>query len=196
MSRELDAACIEVCFDSLFLADEHTMLRGGAEEPIYVPAGAGRPARILYREDFLASALHEIAHWCVAGAARRRLPDYGYWYAAAGRDGDAQRAFEAVEVRPQAIEGLFALALGVPFRVSLDNPGRPDCDPERFAAAVHGEMARLQRHGLPPRAERFRAALEALSARRQRRSDPVAARVEAGPEASDARREAGRRPPC
>lgn len=160
--RFIDARCIEACFDGLFLAAAQTTLRGGAAEPVYLPAQSTQPAQILYREDFLASALHEVAHWCVAGAARRRLQDYGYWYAEAGRDAQAQRAFEQVEIRPQAIEALFARALGVPFRVSLDNPGRPDCDPERFAAAVHAEMMRLERSGLPPRAARFRAALAAL----------------------------------
>lgn len=166
-ARCIEARHIEHCFDGLFLAAAHTTLRGGAAEPVYLPAQGTQPAQILYREDYLASALHEVAHWCVAGAARRQLQDYGYWYAEAGRDAQAQNAFEQVEVRPQAIEGLFARALGVPFRVSLDNPGRPDCDPERFAAAVHAQMMHLERSGLPPRAARFRAALAALAARRQ-----------------------------
>lgn len=150
---------LECLFAELFLASHDTVLEGGAEEPLYLPAGADGPARIRYRSDYFASALHEVAHWCIAGARRRGLVDYGYWYAPEGRDATGQRAFEAVEVRPQALEALFAEAAGVPFVPSLDNPGREDADPAPFAAAVAREAARLRRDGLPPRAARFRAAL-------------------------------------
>mgnify|MGYP005852944409 CR=1 FL=1 len=166
MTGRFSARCIEVCFDALFREALRTTLRGGAPEPLYLPAGDGHPAQIRYRADFLASALHEVAHWCVAGTARRQLTDYGYWYAAEGRDLAAQRAFERVELRPQAIEGLFAEVLRVPFRVSLDNPGRSDCDPAAFTEAVAAEMGRLRQTGLPPRARRFRAALASLAATR------------------------------
>src|SRR3546814_2809228 len=49
-----------------------------------------------------------VAHWCLAGAARRRQDDYGYWYAADGRDLEQQHLFEQVEVKPQALELLFS----------------------------------------------------------------------------------------
>lgn len=159
MTARVTAARLQALFDACFLTSHHTRLVGGAPEPLYLPATGRRPAEIRHREDFAASALHEVAHWCIAGAARRRLADYGYWYAEAGRDAGGQRAFEAVEVRPQALEALFARACGLPFRVSLDNPGRDEFDPAPFEVAVAAEMRRLEAQGLPPRAARFRARL-------------------------------------
>lgn len=154
-----EAATLERLFDACFRESHRTRLVGGADEPLYVPATADGCAEIRYRQDYFASALHEVAHWCIAGAARRALPDYGYWYAEAGRDAAAQRAFEAAEVGPQAIEALFSAACAWPFRISLDNPGRDDFDPQPFVRAVDAEAARLDDGALPPRAARFRAAL-------------------------------------
>jgi elongation factor P hydroxylase len=162
-----DARVLERLFAGAFAATHDTVLVGGAEEPLYLPATTTAPAEIRYRADYFASALHEVAHWCVAGAARRRRVDYGYWYAEAGRDAAAQAAFERVEVRPQAIESLFAAAAGSPFRISLDNPGRDEFDPAPFAEAVAVEAARLHEQGLPPRAARFRDALAAHFAARR-----------------------------
>ncbi len=70
---------------------------------------------------FFNSALHEISHWSIAGDKRRLLPDLGYWYAPDGRTAEQQALFEQVEIKPQAIEWLFATAFGRKFRVSLDN---------------------------------------------------------------------------
>src|SRR5690606_39383874 len=42
-------------------------------------------ARVVFAHGFFASALHEIAHWCIAGDYRRTLHDYGYWYCPDGR---------------------------------------------------------------------------------------------------------------
>ena len=109
---------LEALFAQTFAAQYNTVLCGGAEEPLYQP---GAPHRIVYTRDYFRSALHEVAHWCVAGEKRRQLPDYGYWYAPDGRDAAQQRAFEQVEVRPQALELLFCEACGHPFSVSLDN---------------------------------------------------------------------------
>ena len=82
----IDAATLIELFDREFLATENTRLEGGGEEPVYLPADA-RCAnhRIVFRHDYAASALHEVAHWCIAGSARRKLHDYGYWYAPDGR---------------------------------------------------------------------------------------------------------------
>lgn len=157
------AGDVEALFAAVFADRHRTLLRGGAAEPVYRPAEGAAPALILYRHDYLASALHETAHWCIAGERRRRLVDYGYWYAEEGRDDDAQAAFEAVEARPQAIEWCFADAIGASFRVSLDNPGRGELDPAPFEARVRAERERLDRFGLPPRAERFRRALAAAA---------------------------------
>ena len=50
------ASAFEDCFASF-----GTVLVGGAEEPLYRPSQGGEPAKLVFREDFPASALHEIA---------------------------------------------------------------------------------------------------------------------------------------
>ena len=68
-------------FNDTFFASFNTKLELGGDEPIYLPADAGTPHhRIIFARGFYASALHEIAHWCVAGPKRRLLEDFGYWY--------------------------------------------------------------------------------------------------------------------
>ena len=154
---------LERIFADCFLAAFDTRLVGGAPEPSYEPAsGPGQCHLLHYREDYFASALHETAHWCIAGAERRRLPDFGYWYAPDGRSAAQQRAFEAVEYRPQALEWHFSQACGFRFRVSLDNLEGGDeavGDPRAFRARVWQQARRWQASGLPPRAARFVAAL-------------------------------------
>ncbi|MEJ2898616.1 elongation factor P hydroxylase [Acinetobacter sp. NS-4] len=93
----------------------------GDFEPEYFPATADTPARIQFAHGFFNSALHEISHWTIAGEKRRLLPDLGYWYAPDGRSAEQQALFEQVEIKPQAIEWMFAKAFGRKFRVSLDN---------------------------------------------------------------------------
>jgi elongation factor P hydroxylase len=149
-------------FDDCFLTSHQTRMVGGAAEPWYRPAEyPGGIAVVHYREDFAASVLHETAHWCLAGERRRRLVDYGYWYVPEGRSPAQQREFERVESRPQALEWCFSQAAGLPFSVSIDNPGRADGAGERarFTASVLLEARRLQRDGLPGRANRFFSAL-------------------------------------
>ena len=156
---------LERVFDHCFLAAENTRLVGGATEPLYQPAADSTdPHQLYYREDFFASALHEIAHWCIAGKERRQLLDFGYWYAPEGRDARQQKAFEAVEVKPQALEWYFSLACGYAFRVSVDNldpvtGALPD--PRQFRERVEAQAKQWQLDGLPPRADSFFRALAA-----------------------------------
>jgi elongation factor P hydroxylase len=151
---------LEQVFRDCFYAGYQTQLVGGAPEPLYQPAvAAGDDHRIVYREDFFASALHEVAHWCIAGSERRRHIDYGYWYTPDGRDPLQQRQFEQVEVKPQAIEWHFSLACGVPFRVSPDNLLGRRGDGLAFAVAVAEQAQDYTHNRLPSRAEQFRLAL-------------------------------------
>jgi len=160
-AREADTApaaqTLERLFNDLFAQAEQTLLCGGAEEPLYTPARGPAPALIHYRHDYPASALHEVAHWCIAGARRRKLVDYGYWYAPDGRDARQQREFIQLEARPQALEWFFSLACGLRFRPSLDNlEAPPDAQLEgEFAARIAGAAAQLREQGLPPRAASF-----------------------------------------
>lgn len=156
---------VERVFAQCFLQSENTLLCGGADEPLYAPSTQlGEPHRLWFREDYFASALHETAHWCIAGAARRQQVDFGYWYAAEGRDPVAQAAFESVEVRPQALEWCFSIACGFPFRISTDNlaaEGAEAGDHSAFESAVRREALRLAGATLPRRAAVFFRALQA-----------------------------------
>ncbi|UNT65065.1 elongation factor P hydroxylase [Acinetobacter towneri] len=129
----------------------------GDFEPEYFPATATQPARIQFAHGFFNSALHEISHWCIAGEQRRLLPDLGYWYAPDGRTQEQQALFEQVEIKPQAIEWLFAQAFGRKFRVSLDNLTSEGGDGRTFKDNV---FAQVQRYfngeaKLPRDAKRF-----------------------------------------
>ena len=122
-------------------------LCGGAEEPFYKAASESTPyATIVYRADYLRSALHELAHWCIAGTVRRGLDDYGYWYEADGRSFEQQLAFMRVEAKPQALESIFCRVLGIPFQVSLDNleNGFTRAVTQQFADQVSDEVLRLR----------------------------------------------------
>lgn len=159
MIQQHDAHDLIELFNALFLLDFNTRLQGGADEPLYEPATAFRPALIHFREDFFASALHEVAHWCIAGRRRRQMLDYGYWYAPDGRNAAQQRVFESVEAAPQALEWIFADAARFPFRPSLDNLDADADSGARFRAAIRAQRARRCKQGLPARAARFQRAL-------------------------------------
>ncbi|OOW09486.1 hypothetical protein MF4642_10255 [Acinetobacter sp. MF4642] len=112
----------------------------GDFEPEYFPATDSTPARIQFAHGFFNSALHEISHWSIAGNKRRLLPDLGYWYAPDGRTAEQQALFEQVEIKPQAIEWLFATAFGRKFRVSLDNLTGEGGDGNRFKDHVFAQV--------------------------------------------------------
>lgn len=157
------ASHLESLFAECFAASENTLLCGGATEPFYAPAEAGQAFHLLwYREDFFASALHEISHWCIAGPQRRLLPDFGYWYVPEGRSQAQQAAFQRVEVAPQALEWCLARACRFRFQVSIDNlaaAGSEAGDNSRFEQAVIARANRYRDSGLPARAARFAGAL-------------------------------------
>ena len=126
-------------FDRLFLGAENTQLIGGADEPLYTPSLiAEKPHQLFFRENFVSSALHEIAHWCIAGKRRRLQQDFGYWYQPDGRTVDEQTKFEAMEIKPQALEWIFSNACGQKFTPSADNLNASDdiADDTGFKQAV------------------------------------------------------------
>ncbi len=159
-------------FDSAFGRTENTVLVRGDDEPVYLPAGADCPRnRVVFAHGFFASALHEIAHWCIAGRERRRRADYGYWYRPDGRNATEQAAFEPAELRPQAIEWAFSVAAGFPFQVSADNLAGAAIDRAAFQARIRQQLRCYRQYGFPPRAARFLAVLEAAD--RVRRTGPL-----------------------
>lgn len=147
-------------FNRLFAESQRTRLEGGGEEPLYRPAADGNGLHVIvFTRDYFASALHEVAHWCIAGSRRRQLEDYGYWYAPDGRDPQQQRAFEQVEVKPQAMEWIFSRAAGFRFRLSADNLEGSGGVSETFKEAVWRQAQAYCQRGLPGRAGRFASAL-------------------------------------
>ncbi|GHB07062.1 elongation factor P hydroxylase [Salinicola rhizosphaerae] len=161
MAHDIDD--LMTLFDGVFAEPFRTRLVRGEDEPIYLPADETSPHhRIVFAHGFFASALHEVSHWCIAGAARRELEDYGYWYEPDGRDGLRQAEFERVEVAPQALESLFSEACGKPFQVSVDNLDGVAVDRHAFAAKVAARAARYRSETPPRRAAAFIATLSAF----------------------------------
>ncbi|TDQ57428.1 hypothetical protein EDC45_1489 [Mesocricetibacter intestinalis] len=147
-------------FNQCFAQDYNTRLVKGGEEPIYIPANEKVPYHAIYfARGFYSSALHEIAHWLVAGAARRQLEDFGYWYEPDGRNQQQQREFEKVEVKPQAIEWILSVAAGFRYFASLDNLNGNPGDSQPFKQAVYAQVKHYAEKGLPKRAEILRKAL-------------------------------------
>ena len=132
----------------------NTRLIDQGNEPLYLPADQFCPwHRIYFAHGFYASALHELAHWTLAGEARRQLLDYGYWYHPDGRSEAQQQAFEKVEIKPQAIEWAFHLAAGRHFNVSVDNLAGAEVDRCGFQTRVREQALVYLQQGFPPRAQ-------------------------------------------
>ena len=134
-----DVEPLMALFDQTFLGRFNTRLVRGGDEPVYLPANEHTPYhQIVFAHGYFSSALHEIAHWCIAGEQRRLLEDYGYWYCPDGRDATQQREFEQVEVKPQAIEWAMTIAANRRFQVSTDNLNGAEPDREGFTRRVRG----------------------------------------------------------
>lgn len=156
-----DCQVLIALFNRTFLESENTVLLKGDDEPIYLPANEKvNTHRIIFAHGFFASALHEIAHWCLAGKERRLLEDYGYWYCPDGRTVEQQAEFEQVEVRPQAIEWAFSVACAATFRVSTDNLNGAPVDSLSFTQKVRAQVLHYIENGFPPRAQIFIDALQ------------------------------------
>ena len=154
----------DICevFNHCFLVSHRTRLQGNADEPLYLPAGDDLKLNTIYFcQDFSASALHEVSHWCIAGSSRRAKEDFGYWYDKQ-RGYERQREFEHYEARPQALEWIFSVAAGISFRVSYDNFDEEVLNSNQFRRQVRAAANEWLTVGLPGRAEKF---VEALLAR-------------------------------
>lgn len=148
-------------FNGLFRDSENTVLVAGDGDPLYLPRDASSPHdRVIFANGFFASALHEVSHWCIAGQARRRLVDFGYWYQPDGRTAEQQLEFEKVEIKPQALEWIFSVATGSRFTLSLDNlsGGRSGAE-DVFRQNVEHQARKFILEGMPRRAFIFQQAL-------------------------------------
>jgi hypothetical protein len=149
-------------FDKTFYQRYRTRLVKGGDEPLYLPASDDQTDnQIIFAHGFFSSALHEIAHWCLAGSYRRTLEDFGYWYCPDGRDAEQQKAFEQVEIKPQAIEWAFNVAAGSTFNVSVDNLNGAEPNREAFEWAIYQQVQRYLIDGFPRDAQTFIQALAA-----------------------------------
>lgn len=149
-------------FNATFQISENTVLVAGSSEPIYRPASNQRQYNeVVFAHGYARSALHEIAHWCLAGKVRRQLTDFGYWYAPDGRSPEVQARFEQMEVGPQAIEWYLSLSAGIGFEISVDNlSGSEPPNRATFAAAVVARACIRAEQGWPPRAVVFAKVLQ------------------------------------
>jgi elongation factor P hydroxylase len=119
-----------------------------------------RPHNELYfAHGFFASALHETSHWLIAGAERRKMVDFGYWYAPDGRSSEQQKIFQSVEIKPQAMEWILSQAAGYRFRISVDNLNGPELDTSEFITNIYRQVEIYCLQGLSARATLFREAL-------------------------------------
>ena len=159
---------IVAVFTQCFWRSHATQLIGGATEPLYQPAArADEPHRLFYRADFAASALHETAHWCVAGAARRTQVDFGYVYIEPPRTPSAQAAFFAAERKVQGLEQLFCAAAGLRFVPSADQIGVDLKDFREQLAEQRDQVRIWMQNSGDQRAHQFEQALRhACSPRR------------------------------
>jgi len=179
-TEEQPLATIMGLFEKLFFKSFQTCLLAGAAEPIYIPAGvrvdrqlaseinvsglaeAAAYHRLFFRHDYLSSALHESAHWCIAGEQRRAQLDFGYWYSPDGRTEQQQQLFEQAEVKPQALEWMLSVACGQRFRISADNLASAQGESRAFATAVSEQAQRwCDTERLPSRGQQFILALAA-----------------------------------
>ncbi|UTW13591.1 elongation factor P hydroxylase [Marinobacterium rhizophilum] len=150
-------------FNTLFECSFNTVLVRGEGEPEYLPADA-RCARhrIIFAHGFFSSALHEVSHWCLAGAQRRTQVDFGYWYKPDGRTAQEQALFETVEVKPQALEWIFSVACGHRFHFSADNLSADIGASRGFEARVQQQVLHYLEAGLPARADMLVEALQSF----------------------------------
>lgn len=145
-------------FNTLFLVADNCELVRGGDEPLYQPARAsGEHHQLQFAHGFFASALHEIAHWCIAGQRRRQLVDFGYWYESS-RNQCRQAEFERLEAMPQGLEWILSDAARFVFHPSADNLDLPH-NPEPFLQQVTRARQQWLKTGLPAPAIKFRRAL-------------------------------------
>jgi elongation factor P hydroxylase len=155
-------------FNQNFKTSYNTVLVKGENEPIYLPSDERHSYhRLVFAHGFYASALHEIAHWCVAGQERRKLVDFGYWYNPDGRTLEEQRVFETIEVKPQALEWIFSQAAGHLFRVSADNISAGIGASDTFKQRIVEQARDYIEKGLPNRAAQFLETLLTFYKRKQ-----------------------------
>ncbi|VAW33628.1 Translation elongation factor P Lys34 hydroxylase [hydrothermal vent metagenome] len=134
-----------------YLHQYNTKIVGGFHEPFYQAGKDDKQAEIQFSHDYIRSALHELAHWCVAGVERRNIDDFGYWYAADGRSQKQQDEFFKLEIVPQAIEWAFSIVCGVRFEASVDNLNNQVAGIEEFKHNLLNQLQLYLQYGFRKR---------------------------------------------
>ena len=159
---------IVAVFSHCFRQRYATELIGGAAEPLYQPcAHADGMHRLFYRENYAASALHETAHWCIAGVKRRRQLDFGYTYLEPPRTPDLQSTFFASELKVQALEQVFCEAAGLRFVPSADHSGVDLNDFRQHLQQEQEHVRQWMQVSSDQRARQFERALLDMHAQRR-----------------------------
>ena len=117
----MNSTQIQNCFNDCFGEKYRVELLGGGSEPVYIPPSISQTGKLIYRSNYASSALHEVAHWCIAGSARRNLIDFGYKYLPPPRNQKQQDQFFKWEVTVQALEWIFSDCAQIVFHPSADN---------------------------------------------------------------------------
>ncbi len=145
-------------FNNTFEEQYNVILLSDSDEPDYRPCNSDCATNVInFANGYINSALHEIAHWVIAGESRRKLADYGYWYEEDGRDSQQQMLFQQLEIFPQAVEKAFCEAMSRQFNASIDNLLSPSNSVQRaqFEADIESKKKQLEIEGFPKRAEQF-----------------------------------------
>lgn len=150
-------------FNQTFVQSDNTKLVLGDDEPLYQPADQNcHFHQIIFAHGYFSSALHEVAHWLVAGQQRRLKVDYGYWYEPDGRGLQRQAEFEKVEVLPQAIEWALSVSCGIEFDVSSDNLSGILINRLAFKQKVYQQVLCLLKSGFSLRTKALLNACQAM----------------------------------
>ncbi len=150
-------------FNEQFKVSEHTILVETENDPLYLPIDASCEFnRIFCTKNSFASIFHEIAHWCIAGLARRKLVDYGYWCKLEDRSPEEQQLHRNYEKKTQAIEWIFSVAANTKFLIIPDNAPHSFEASEEYKQGIYTMTMHYLDQGLPPRAEIFKNSLLAF----------------------------------
>ena len=153
-----DDKCCEFLIEAFAKIFPSLTIKSGAPEPFYQAAKPSSKAVLHFRSNYPRSLLHEISHYCLAGEARRKVDDFGYWYSPCGRSEAEQAKFEAVEARPQGLEKALCEIVGLAFSPSLDDfSGRP---PSQFFLWELDKSYREMLSDPPPTAHKALAGLQ------------------------------------
>ena len=82
-------------------------IQGGASDPFYQAPKGNRPAILFFREDYVRSFFHKLAHYCLVGDIQRQLDAFVYKYSPCDRFSNEQEQFERFEEKPQGLKNYF-----------------------------------------------------------------------------------------